>query len=77
MLPYLAMFCISLMILAIIQSWSLKGIGFKFWLLVVVLLPCLLAGLRGVIYWDGCAKLLRAPIRDRSQKWRLFDVLQY
>lgn len=46
MLPYLAMFCISLMILAIIQSWSRKGIGFKFWLLVVVLLPCLLAGLR-------------------------------
>lgn len=46
MLPYLATFWSSIAILAIIQGWSRKSVGFKFWLLVSMMLPCLLAGFR-------------------------------
>ena len=46
MLPYLISFFFSILILSIIQNWSSRSIGFKFWLFIAIIIPCLLAGLR-------------------------------
>jgi hypothetical protein len=46
MLIYLIGFSLSLGIAAIIQGWPKKSIGFAFWSFVVILIPCLIAGLR-------------------------------
>lgn len=46
MLPYLLSFCATLLILAVIQSWSRNSVGYIFWSIVALLIPCLLAGMR-------------------------------
>lgn len=46
MTEYLATFSISLAIIAIIQNWPKRSIGFIFWSIVAILIPCLLAALR-------------------------------
>lgn len=46
MLPYLVSFCATLFVLAVIQSWPRNSVGYIFWSIVAVLIPCILAGMR-------------------------------
>ena len=46
MAPYLFSFAASLSIIAVIQKWNRKGVGFVSWSVVSLLIPCCLAGMR-------------------------------
>ena len=46
MLPYLISFAISTGIIAIIQNWNRRHMGFVFWSAVALFVPCALAALR-------------------------------
>ena len=48
MIEYLAVFALSIAIIAIVQGWPKGSVGFVFWSVVALALPCLLAGLRAV-----------------------------
>ena len=46
MWPYLVSFTFSIAILSVVSAWNRKGVGFWFWTVVALLIPCLLAGFR-------------------------------
>lgn len=46
MWPYLICFAFSSSVFFIISDWSRRGVGFWFWSVVALLVPCLLAGFR-------------------------------
>ena len=46
MWPYLVSFSISIIIFFSISTWNRKGIGFWFWTIAALLIPCFLAAFR-------------------------------
>lgn len=72
MLPYLVSFCATLLILAIIQSWPRNSVGYVFWSIVALLIPCLLAGMRADSIGTDVAVYAK-PLFDVAHSSSSFD----
>lgn len=73
MWPYIICFSFSIILLFVISKWNRKGVGFWFWAIVALLIPCILAGYRAVTIGTDTAGYAK-PLFDLAINSSSFDT---